>query len=239
MVRAGALVFAAAATVAVLVPSPLGGNVGRMEDVLALPLAVGLLWPPRPPAAPRWPRRLPARLPRLAPWARHLVLPAVAVPLILSQWGPAWGAMTTAASQTSTHRSYFDAAGVGSDPGGGGWPGRPGRGGAHRVPLGGGLRGARHAAGPGLGTPARRGRQSAVLRRAHRLDGCVLPDWLLDNGVRFVALPDAPLDFAGTAEARLVAAGVPGLDLVWQSAHWRLYQVDGQLGHRGRARPAW
>ena len=45
VVRAGALVFAAVATVAVLIPSPLGGNVGRMEDALALPLAVGLLWP--------------------------------------------------------------------------------------------------------------------------------------------------------------------------------------------------
>ena len=62
------------------------------------------------------------------------------------------------------------------------------------------------------------------------LDAGVLPAWLLDNGVRFVALPDAPLDFAGTAEARLVAAGVPGLDLIWRSPHWRLYQVEGSSG---------
>ena len=52
VVSAGVLVFAVTATVAVLVPSPLGGNVGRIEDVLALPLAVGMLWPERPVSAP-------------------------------------------------------------------------------------------------------------------------------------------------------------------------------------------
>jgi hypothetical protein len=54
--------------------------------------------------------------------------------------------------------------------------------------------------------------------------------WLDDNGVRFVALPDAPLDFAGAAEARLISRGVPGLRLVWRSAHWRLYDVEGSPG---------
>jgi hypothetical protein len=54
--------------------------------------------------------------------------------------------------------------------------------------------------------------------------------WLVDNGVRFVALADAPLDFSGIAEGRLVAAGVPGLQLVWRSAHWRLYLVNGSSG---------
>ena len=65
---------------------------------------------------------------------------------------------------------------------------------------------------------------------AHRLEASSYRAWLLDNGVRFVALPDAPLDFAGRAEARLVAAGVPGVNLVWRSAHWRLYQVAGSSG---------
>ncbi len=230
VVRAGALVFAAVATVAVLVPSPLGGNVGRLEDALALPLAVGLLWPPRPPAAPRWPRRLPARLPRLAPWARHLVLPAVALPLLLSQWGPAWGAMTSVPHQSSTHRSYF-------------------------TPLVGAL--TRAAAGGPAGRvevvptefhweslyvapvmPLARGWERQLdevdnplfYGNGSRLDAATYRTWLLNNGVRFVALATAPLDFSGRAEARLVAAGVPGLDLIWQSAHWRLYQVDGSTG---------
>jgi hypothetical protein len=54
--------------------------------------------------------------------------------------------------------------------------------------------------------------------------------WLMRNGVRFVALADAPLDYAGVAEARLVRAGVPGLKLVWRSAHWRVYELAGASG---------
>jgi hypothetical protein len=48
--------------------------------------------------------------------------------------------------------------------------------------------------------------------------------------VRFVALPDVPLDYAAVAEARLVRNGVRGLTLVWHSAHWRVYVVTGAPG---------
>jgi len=54
--------------------------------------------------------------------------------------------------------------------------------------------------------------------------------WLFANGVRFVALADVPLDYAGTAEARLVRAGVPGLRLVWATPSWHLYAVLGAPG---------
>ena len=173
------LVFAAVATVAVLVPSPLGGNVGRMEDALALPLAVGLLWP-------------------LGPATRRLVLPLVAVPLILSQWGPAWGAMTTDPGQPSTHRSFYTPLLTALTAAGGRPAGGPGGGGPHRVPLGGRLCGPGHATRPGMGTAARRGRQSPVLRRGRPTSTpASYRAWLLDNGVRYVALPHAPLDFAG------------------------------------------
>jgi hypothetical protein len=54
--------------------------------------------------------------------------------------------------------------------------------------------------------------------------------WLYDNGVRFVALPGAPLDFAGVAEGRLVAGGLPYLRLAWHDAHWRVFAVAGSPG---------
>jgi hypothetical protein len=54
--------------------------------------------------------------------------------------------------------------------------------------------------------------------------------WLERNGVRFVALADAPLDYAGVREGRLVSAGVPGLKLVWRNADWRVYQLLGAKG---------
>ncbi len=55
--------------------------------------------------------------------------------------------------------------------------------------------------------------------------------WLLANGVSFVALADAPLDYAATAEARLLRSGeVQGLQAVWHTASWQLWRVIGSEG---------
>ena len=206
-IRAGALIWMVAATASVLVPSSLGGNVGRIEDLVALPLAAGLLW---------------TRLP--------LLLPVAAVPLALSQWSPAWGALTSAAAQPSTHEAFY-------------------------APLDQELA-RRAAAGPAgrvevIPTeyhwesvyvapvmPLARGweRQLDVaddplFYRAGGLTPQSYRAWLLADGVRFVAVPAAPLDPAGRAEAALVASGrAPGLALVWQDPDWALYSVAGSPG---------
>jgi hypothetical protein len=49
--------------------------------------------------------------------------------------------------------------------------------------------------------------------------------WLRENGVAYVALPDARMDEAGQAESTLVAHGLPYLREVWRAAHWRLYAL--------------
>jgi hypothetical protein len=53
--------------------------------------------------------------------------------------------------------------------------------------------------------------------------------WLARQAVSYVALPDAPLDYSGEAEAKLVtsprARGV--LREIWRSRHWRLFAVRG------------
>ncbi len=49
--------------------------------------------------------------------------------------------------------------------------------------------------------------------------------WLHDNAVRFVAVPDAPLDYSSVAERRLILSEPPYLRLRWQSPHWRVYTV--------------
>jgi hypothetical protein len=54
--------------------------------------------------------------------------------------------------------------------------------------------------------------------------------WLRHNGVTWVALPNTPLDYAATAEAALLARGVPGLTQVWSSPNWRLWKVQGSPG---------
>ncbi|BAL86580.1 hypothetical protein AMIS_13600 [Actinoplanes missouriensis 431] len=51
--------------------------------------------------------------------------------------------------------------------------------------------------------------------------------WLDEQAVAFVAVPDAELAWPGRAEARLVTGGLPYLSLVWTDAHWRLYAVTG------------
>jgi hypothetical protein len=44
--------------------------------------------------------------------------------------------------------------------------------------------------------------------------------------VRWVAVPDVPLDYSADDEAALIARGLPYLREVWRSAHWRLYAVE-------------
>ena len=50
--------------------------------------------------------------------------------------------------------------------------------------------------------------------------------WLRDNAIRYVALPDAPLDYSSVAERRLILSAPPYLHLRWHSPHWRVYSVS-------------
>jgi hypothetical protein len=49
--------------------------------------------------------------------------------------------------------------------------------------------------------------------------------WLHDNAIRFVAAPDAPLDYSAQGEKALIDSGLPYLHLVQRTAHWRVYAV--------------
>lgn len=181
--------------------TPVGVNAGRLEDAVALPLAVTLLWP-----------------------RRRLLLALVAVPLFLSEWQPAFGAMTTVPGEPSAHARFYaplDAFLERVDP-----AGRDGR--VEVVP------GADHGESEWVADvePLARGweRQTdmadnPLFYRPHALDDATYRAWLADNGVRYVALPAAPLDFAAVDEGRLLDAGVPGLRLVWHDADWKVWEV--------------
>ncbi len=203
----GAVLYMVAATGSELVPSALGGNIGRLEDMVALPLAVALMW---------------TRLP--------VLLPLAAIPLALSQWTPAWGAFTVAPASPATHRSFYTAldralaARAAS--------GQPGR--VEVVPTTWHWESAWVAPVMPLARGWERQLDEAdnpIFYAPGRLGSASYRTWLVDNGVRFVALPLAPLDMAGRAEGALVASGrVPGLRLVWRSPGWRLYSVAGSPG---------
>jgi hypothetical protein len=55
--------------------------------------------------------------------------------------------------------------------------------------------------------------------------------WLLANGVSYVALAAAPLDFAAVREGALLRSGtVPGLERVWHNPDWQVWIVVGSAG---------
>jgi hypothetical protein len=71
-----------------------------------------------------------------------------------------------------------------------------------------------------------------------RLDPAALERWLRANAVRYVALPDAPMDPAGRAEAAIVAARPSFLREAWRGSHWELFAVRDPLPlASGAARP--
>lgn len=49
--------------------------------------------------------------------------------------------------------------------------------------------------------------------------------WLVRNGVRYVALPDAPLQQDARPERRLIRDRPPYLEPRWSSPHWRVFEV--------------
>jgi len=64
---------------------------------------------------------------------------------------------------------------------------------------------------------------------APQLGAAAYRDWLWDNAVRFVAVPNAPLDSSSTREAALIRGGLPFLRRVFRSANWAVYAVSGAV----------
>jgi hypothetical protein len=202
--RTAGRLYLVAMALSFALPSPMGGNIGRLGECFAIPLVACLLWPFR-----RW------------------ALVAVAIPLALWQWTPAWGAITHNGKDPSTHRAYYQ-------------------------PLVAFLE--HHAQPPGRVevVPTRLHWEAAYVAPAvalargweRQLDTADNPlfytqgalsdasyrAWLDDTGVRYVARADAPLDYAAIAEARLVDAGVAGLRLAWRDIHWQVFEVVGAPG---------
>jgi hypothetical protein len=58
-----------------------------------------------------------------------------------------------------------------------------------------------------------------------RLTPGVFQHWLRSLGVRYVLLPDAPLDYSSVREARLLRSGRSGLVVVSQTPHWTFYEL--------------
>lgn len=200
--RAGVIVYVVFTLAVYLVASPIGSNIARLGTFFAAPLAA-LLW---------WPKR-------------KLLLLVAALPLLYLEWAAPVRDLSSAAGDQSTSTHYYQ-------------------------PL---LRFLRHQSAPpaqpfrteipftrfhweayvvATHFPLARGweRQLDIANDSVFYRGRLTPmsyeHWLHENAVRFVAAPDAQLDYSAKAEMALIDRGLPYLHLVMRSAHWRVYEVQ-------------
>jgi hypothetical protein len=196
----GVLLYLAVLVGAFVIPTPFGQNALRLPVLLGPALLV---------LAPR------AAAPRLA-------IAGVLVALVYLQWLPAVRAVAEANGDPSTEASFFaepraflaDAV-------------QPGE----RVEVA-FTHNHWEAAHLATAVPLARGWERQLDEKANPLfyDGRPLTAeryhrWLRESAVRWVALPDAPLDYSAEAEAELLESGLPYLRLADESEHWKIWEV--------------
>ena len=196
LLRRALIVYTGLALVLFVIPTPVGGNLARPVSLLAGPAAVILL---------RHRRRLVA---------------ALVLPLMCWQAAPLVSTFTDT-GDPSAHPAYY--AGLVS------YVTR------HDTPLGRleipFTRAHWEARYVAPHVPLARGweRQLDIEVNAPLYDSDLGPaaykSWLLTRGVRFVALPDVPLDASAKREAGLLRAAQPFLREVWSDRHWRVWRV--------------
>jgi hypothetical protein len=195
---AAVLLYLAGCVAAYLIPTPVGGNATRLAPLLAGPL-LALVW-----------------------WRRHTALLALAaVPLLYLQWQAAIRDVATAAGSPTTTASYY-------------------------APL---LRYLRAQGGPPFrieipftathweayevapqfalarGWERQLDIEDNPLFYGRRLTAAAYGAWLHRLAVRFVAVPDAALDYSARRELAVIDGHPSYLSLAATLPHWRVYAV--------------
>jgi hypothetical protein len=202
MLRYGVAAYGAALVAAFLIQTPMGGNATRMGSLLLGPVLAFGLW-------------------RRQRFALVLLIPV----LIYWQWSPVVRDMEEVSAQPSVSPGYY-------------------------APLVDFLRGIPHrdaqrvevlpeehhweSAYVPRGIYIARGWERQLDRklnplfyRSTPLTGPEYRGWLDDLGVGYVAVPNAPLDYAALAEKKLIKRGPPRyLRKVFQSQDWTVYAVN-------------
>ena len=235
-VRLGALLYAASSLFSFLVPNPLGGNAPRLAASIGVPLLACFLTAPGPALARLSQSEVAQRLARRVSRGRSLLLPGrwrylavvLVVPFAAWQWAPWNGIITSPAPAGFTQQAFY-------------------------TPL---LTELHHLSATPVRvevTPTLDHWESAyvaphvALARGweRQLDiadnplfytpGGLTPAsyqaWLNAEGISYVALPAAPLDYAAKAEGALLRSGrLHDLTPVWSSRDWRVWRVDSSPG---------
>lgn len=193
----GTILYALVLIGAFAIESPMGGNAVRLGALASGPVVAVVLWPDR-----KW------------------LLAAAAIPLLFWQWSAPIDNLLRTRDDDSVHQSYYselnDQLSIRN---------------AQRVeiPF---TENHWETAYVARRTSLARGWQRQLDRKDNPLfyAGGLTPQkytqWIDRNAVDYVAVPDAPLDYSAKTEAKIIAAGVPGLKQVWSNDHWRLYRVQ-------------
>jgi hypothetical protein len=231
-VRLGALFYAAATLFSFMVPNPLGGNAPRLAASIGVPLLACFLTAPSPALA----RLTPARVVRWATGGRNIELGPrwraaaliLVVPFAVWQWAPTDTVVTAPSEHPELQQTYYQAlltelARVAPGP--------------IRVEIPPTLEHWEAAfVAPYVSLARGWERQLDVANNPlfytkGGLTPATYQTWLDNSGITWVALPDAPLDYAALGEARLLNSGaVADLQLAWSNAHWRLWHVNHSPG---------
>ena len=196
--RAGVAIYGLAVIGSFLVPSPVGSNIARLGAFLAAPLATLLWWD-----------------------GRRRMLAILILPLLYLGWEAPVRDLVSSSNDQSASTQYY-------------------------APLVQFLR-RQHGAPFRIEIPFTQFHWEAYVVATHfpiargwerqldvkdnaifyggHLTAASYEGWLHANAVRFVAAPDADLDYSAQAEIALIDHGLPYLHLVMRSRHWRVYAV--------------
>jgi hypothetical protein len=199
--RMGIALYGLVALASYLIATPLGSNAARLGTLFAAPLAAVLLWP-----------------------RRTALLALVAVPTLYLGWQAPVRDLATASGDPSVSTGYYAPVlrFLERQPGASGPTFRV------EIPF---TRFHWEAYVLASRFPLARGweRQLDTKYNALFYDGRLTASsydaWLQRTAVRYVAAPDASLDYSARAEMRLIDRGLPYLRLVLRTAHWRVYAV--------------
>ena len=228
-VRLGAFMYAAASLFSFVVPNPLGGNAPRLAGAIGVPLLACFVTA-NGPAVDRLSRSaiaeryLSGRVLDIPSRLRILGL-ALVVPFVVWQWAPSQRIGTSSSATTPAFYQPLltELSIISSGP--------------IRVEIPPTLDHWESAyVAPHMSLARGWERQldvadNPLFYTVGALTPATYADWLVNEGVRYVALPSAPLDYAAKAEGKLVASGlVSSLREIWRTSQWTLWRVADSPG---------
>jgi hypothetical protein len=197
--RAGVALYVIGCLIAYEITSPIGSNASRLAALIAGPLAAMLWW-----------RR------------RTVLLLVVLLPLLYLQWQPPVRDVSTAYGQPWVTNGYYQ-------PLISFLQSRPGQPFRIEIPFT-LFHWEAYRVAPRF--PLARGWERQLdIKYNHifydgTLNAATYEQWLHENGIRYVAVSSAKLDYSAHREVALIAGGLPYLRLVMRSHHWRVYEVQ-------------